>query len=80
MPIAWPLFSPNSNPTESVRHQMKIHIDGHHPEEYAGGQRSINKLHEIVIDVWNSISSVQISGLIYSMPDARQCLTRMEVQ
>lgn len=35
--------------------------------EYAGGQTSQNRLHEIVTYIWKSISSVQLSHLTQSM-------------
>lgn len=48
-PLAWPPFSPDLYLIESVWDQIKTISEGHHPKKYAGGQRSPNRLREIVM-------------------------------
>lgn len=62
--IAWPAFSPDLNPIESVWNWMKDWIEEKHGDQ----QMTAARLREVVRDAWDAVSEDFLNVLIDSMP------------
>lgn len=62
--IAWPAFSPDLNPIESVWNWIKDWIEEKHGDQ----QMTAARLREVVRDAWDAASEDFLNVLIDSMP------------
>lgn len=66
--ISWPSFSPDLNPIEHVWDTMKDYIEENYPDIEGSSRVLPERLRQIVVEAWDSVSTQYLLRLIESMP------------
>ena len=72
--LTWPPFSPDLNPIEHVWDSMKDYMQEKYPELEGKSRVPGERLRQIVVEAWDSISSEYLLHLIESMPNRCQAV------
>ena len=67
IPIDWPPYSPDLNPTKSVWNSMKDHMQKNYLELNSAQRPTNSRLREIVETSWHSVSTELLSTLVGSL-------------
>ena len=72
--LPWPPFSPDLNPIEHVWDSMKDNMQEKYPELEGRSRMPCERLRQIVVEAWESISFGYLLHLIESMPNRCQAV------
>ena len=72
--LPWPPFSPDLNPIEHVWDSMKDYMQKNFPELEGRSRVPGERLRQMVVEAWESISSEYLLNLIESMPNRCQAV------